>query len=133
MSRDCSNWYVGQSVYRIQRPNIVLMALGIILTLSFVPVYAVDLNAELSSKGVPEKPTFRFVETAFVDYHNGGRLRDLLDHKNMTVSFQSDSSNPSIQDLIKSMNTNLSQDGHSSSSFLPSKVLPLIFVKVENT
>lgn len=94
----------------IHRPNTGLIALGIILTLSFVPVYAVDLNAELSSKGVPEKPTFRFVETAFVDYHNGGRLRDLLDHKNMTVSFQSDSSNHSIQDLIKRMNANLLQE-----------------------
>lgn len=92
------------------RPSIWLLASGIILTLGFVPAYAVDLNAELSSKGIPEKPTFRFAETAFVDYHNGGKLRDLLDHKNMTVSFQSDSTNSSIQDLIKKINTDLSQE-----------------------
>src|ERR1051326_9029150 len=90
--------------------NPLLFVSGLILMLSFLPVYAVDLNAELSSKGVQERPTFRFVETAFVDYHNGGKLRDLLSHKNMTISFQADSSNPSIRDLIGRINTNLSQD-----------------------
>ncbi|NHH97352.1 hypothetical protein DYY66_1770 [Candidatus Nitrosotalea sp. FS] len=64
----------------------------------------------MSSKGVQERPVFRFVETAFVDYHNGGKLRDLLGHKNMTISFQANSSNPSIRDLIGRINTNLSQD-----------------------
>lgn len=93
-----------------RRPNPLLFAFGMILMLSFLPVYAVDLNAELSSKGVQEKPVFRFVETAFVDYHNGGKLRDLLGHKNVTISFQADSSNPSIRDLIGRLNTNLSQD-----------------------
>lgn len=92
------------------RPNPLLFVSGMILMLSFLPVYAVDLNAELSSKGVQERPVFRFVETAFVDYHNGGKLRDLLGHKNMTISFQADSSNPSIRDLIGRINTNLSQD-----------------------
>lgn len=93
-----------------RRPNPLLFVSGMVLMLSFLPVYAVDLNAELSSKGVQERPTFRFVETAFVDYHNGGKLRDLLGHKNMTISFQADSSNPSIRDLIGRINTNLSQD-----------------------
>lgn len=92
------------------RTNTLVLASVMILTLSFVPVYAVDLNAELSSKGVPEKPAFRFVETAFVDYHNGGKLQDLLNHKNMTISFQADSSNPSIQAMISRINTNLVQD-----------------------
>lgn len=92
------------------RPNPLLFTSGMILMLSFLPVYAVDLNAEMSSKGVQERPAFRFVETAFVDYHNGGKLRDLLGHKNMTISFQADSSNPSIRDLISRINTNLSQD-----------------------
>jgi hypothetical protein len=94
----------------IDRANQWLIASGMILTLSFLPVYAVDLNAELSSKGVPEKPSFRFLETVFVDYHNGGKLRDLLNHKNTTVSFQDDSSNTSIRDLIGRINTNLSQN-----------------------
>jgi len=93
-----------------RRPNLLLFVSGMILMLSFLPVYAVDLNAEMSSKGVQERPTFRFVETAFVDYHNGGKLRDLLGHKNMTISFQANSSNPSIRDLIGRINTNLSQD-----------------------
>jgi len=81
-----------------------------LIILSFLPAYAVDLNAELSSKGMPEKSTFRFVDTAFVDYHNGGKLKDQLYSKNMTISFQADSSNPSVRDMVNRINTNLSQD-----------------------
>lgn len=80
------------------------------LILGGLPVYAVDLNAELSSKGILEKPTFRFVETAFVDYHNGGKLRDVLSQQNTSISFTADSSNPSVQDLISQVNTYLSQE-----------------------
>ncbi|MGI0065266.1 MAG: hypothetical protein ACREAT_00740, partial [Nitrosotalea sp.] len=80
------------------------------LTLGLLPAYAVDLNAELSSKGVPEKPAFRFVETAFVDYHNGGTLRDVFSGKNTTISFTANSSNPSVRDLVGRINTYLSQD-----------------------
>jgi hypothetical protein len=87
------------------------LAFGMIfLTLGLLPAYAVDLNAELSSKGIPEKPVSRYVETAFVDYHNGGKLRDVLSGQNRTISFTADSSNPSIRDLISRINTYLSQD-----------------------
>lgn len=80
------------------------------LALGFLPVYAIDLNAELSSKGVPEKPAFRYIETAFVDYHNGGKLRGILSGQNKTISFTADSSNPSIRDLIDRINAYLSHD-----------------------
>ncbi|MDE1764393.1 MAG: hypothetical protein KGH88_09170, partial [Thaumarchaeota archaeon] len=39
--------------------------------------YAVDLNAGLSSKGSPEKPMFKFQETVFINYHDGGKLYDV--------------------------------------------------------
>ncbi len=80
------------------------------LILGGLPVYAVDLDAELSSKGIPEKPTFRFVETAFVDYHNGGKLRDLLSQQNKSISFLADSSNPSVKALISRVNNNLAHE-----------------------
>lgn len=89
--------------------NVILVVSGIVM-LSFLPAYAVDLNAELSSKGVSEKPIFRFIDTAFVDYHNGGKLRDQLYQRNTTISFRVDSSNPSVRDLINKINTNLLQD-----------------------
>src|SRR5215831_14008564 len=79
----------------------------LLLASSYFPVYAVDLNAELSSKGTAEKPVFRFMETAFVDYHNGGKLKEQLYGKNVTVSFQTNSTNPGIRDLIARINTNL--------------------------
>lgn len=94
----------------INGTNSLLLAFGMLIILSFLPAYAVDLNAELSSKGMPEKSTFRFVDTAFVDYHNGGKLKDQLYHKNFTISFQANSSNPSVRVLINRINTNLSHD-----------------------
>ena len=81
-----------------------------LIAANLLPVYAADLNAELSSKGLQEKPRFRFDETALVDYHDGGKLRDILYNKNMTISFVADSKNPSVQDLIASINTNLLQE-----------------------
>ena len=94
------------------RNRVCLMTLVfcMLIAANFLPVYAVDLNAELSSKGRSEKPKFRFVETAFVDYHNGGKLREMLYNKNVTISFQANSTNPSVQDLITSLNTNLLEE-----------------------
>lgn len=72
--------------------------------------YAVDLNAGLSSKGSPEKPMFKFQETVFINYHDGGKLYDVLHDKNVTVSFSADSKNPSVQDLVNKINANLLQN-----------------------
>ena len=94
------------------RNRVCLMAVisCMLVAANLLPVYAADLNAELSSKGMQEKPRFRFDETALVDYHDGGKLRDILYNKNMTISFVADSKNPSVQDLIASINTNLLQE-----------------------
>jgi hypothetical protein len=80
------------------------------LALGHAPAYAIDLNSEISSKGIPEKPVFRFVETAFVDYHDGGKLKDGLFGKNVTISFTEDSSNPSVKNIVDRLNAYLSQD-----------------------
>ena len=88
--------------------NTILVALnGILLVSITIPVYAADLNAELSTSGATEKPTFKFLETVFIDYPDGGQLKDLLRGKNVTVSFDTDSSNPSVQNLMNQINSNL--------------------------
>lgn len=94
----------------LHRLSLVFGVVMIFLVLGYVPAYAVDLNSEMSSKGILEKPVFRFVETAFVDYHAGGKIKDALYGKNVTISFTEDSSNPSIKNIIAKLNANLSQD-----------------------
>jgi hypothetical protein len=86
----------------------------IFLVLGHVPAYAVDITAEMSSKGISEKPVFRFVETSFVDYHDGGKIKDTLFGKNVTISLVENSSNPSVKNIIDRINAHLSQDLKSS-------------------
>src|SRR5437588_4086871 len=78
-----------------------------ILASIITPVYAVDLSAELSSSGIAAKPKFKFLETAFIEYPDGGQLKDLLQGKNKTISFVADSTNPSVRELIHQLTTNL--------------------------
>ncbi len=89
-------------------------ALGLIGLLVFgtiSPIWATsDLTVHLNSQGTPEKPSFKFLESAFIDYPNGGKLKDLLAGKNYTVSFVENSNNTSVQDLIRQINTALVRD-----------------------
>ncbi|HMK33040.1 MAG TPA: hypothetical protein VK431_05385, partial [Nitrosopumilaceae archaeon] len=89
-------------------------ALGLIGLLIFggiSPIWATsDLSAHLSSSGNPEKPSFKFLESAFIEYPNGGKLKDLLAGKTYTISFNENSNNTSVQDLIRQINANLVHD-----------------------
>ncbi len=89
-------------------------ALGLIGLLVFggiSPVWATsDLAVNLSSAGTPITATFKFLESAFIDYPNGGKLKDLLASKNYTLSFTEGSNNTSVKDLISKINTALVRD-----------------------
>jgi len=88
--------------------NKILVALSSILVANIItPAFATDLNAELSTSGVAEKPTFKFLETVFIDYPDGGQLKEFLQGKNTTISFGMDSSNPYVQNLMNQINSNL--------------------------
>lgn len=93
--------------------RVALAILCLVITGCIVPTYAVDLTSELSSSGVPAKQKFQFQETVFVDYHNGGKIKDILQGKNITVNISSDSSDPQILQLMNTLNTNLVRDQHS--------------------
>ena len=89
-------------------------ALGLIGLLVFggiSPIWATsDLTAHLSSVGNPETASFKFLESAFIEYPNGGKLKDLLAGKNYTISFTENSNNTSVQGLISKINTALVRD-----------------------
>lgn len=87
------------------------LALGLIGLLVFggiSPIWATsDLTVGLSASGNPTQATFKFLESAFIDYPNGGKLKDLLAGKNYTISFTENSNNTSVQNLIHQLNTAL--------------------------
>src|SRR5579885_2897157 len=51
-----------------------------------------DFNAYLPINGAPITPTFKFTRVVYLDYPQGGNLKNALDGKNMTVSFPTDAS-----------------------------------------
>jgi hypothetical protein len=89
-------------------------ALGLIGLLVFggiSPIWATsDLTTNLSASGNPTPSTFKFLESAFIEYPNGGKLKDLLTGKNYAISFTENSTNTSVQDLIHQLNTALTRD-----------------------
>src|SRR5690242_13105166 len=60
--------------------------------------------------GAPAQSNFKFLESAFIEYPNGGKLKDLLVGKNYTISFTENSNNTSVQDLMHQLNTALTRD-----------------------
>ena len=88
--------------------------IGLLIVGSISPIWATsDLTVNLSSGGQPVKPSFKFLESAFFEYPNGGKLKDLLAGKNYTISFVENSNNTSVQDLIHQINTALVRDDKS--------------------
>jgi len=85
--------------------------IGLLVFGSITPIWATsDLSANLSMSGTATQPTFKFLESAFIDYPSGGKLKDLLSGKNYTISFTENSNNTSVQDLIHQINTALVND-----------------------
>lgn len=85
--------------------------IGLLVFGSISPIWATsDLSAHLSSTGNPETPSYKFLESAFIEYPNGGKLKDLLAGQNYTISFVENSDNTSVQDLISKINVVLVHD-----------------------
>ena len=81
--------------------------LSLLVVGTVAPIFAtVDLNAYLPIAGNPISPEFKFTKNVAIDYSNGGKLKDLLNGKNMTISFSDTSANnTSIKSLMESINT----------------------------
>ena len=85
--------------------------IGLLVFGSISPIWATsDLTVNLSPEGTPAPSTFKFLESAFIEYPNGGKLKDLLAGKTYTISFTENSNNTSVQDLIHQLNTALTRD-----------------------
>ncbi|MDC8451625.1 MAG: hypothetical protein KGH99_00960 [Thaumarchaeota archaeon] len=90
-----------------------LIILGMI-----TPVWAsVNYEIFLPIDGHPITPRFEFTKTVNIDYPNGGKLKDLLQGKNITISFTENSNNnPTVKSLMQQINNEFSKQ-ESSASF----------------
>ncbi|NHH96794.1 hypothetical protein DYY66_0471 [Candidatus Nitrosotalea sp. FS] len=67
--------------------------LSLLVVGTVAPIFAtVDFNAYLPMEGTPITPEFKFTKNVAIDYSGGGKLKDLLNGKNMTLSFTDTSS-----------------------------------------
>ncbi|MGC1425336.1 MAG: hypothetical protein WA833_01380 [Nitrosotalea sp.] len=97
----------------------VLLASAILSLLVFgtvAPIWAtVDFNAYLPIEGTPITPEFKFTKNVAIDYSNGGKLKDALMGKNMTISFSDNSdNNTSIKSFMEAINTEFATDRKSA-------------------
>jgi hypothetical protein len=79
---------------------------------TIAPIWAtVDFNAYLPIEGTPITPEFKFTKNVAIDYSSGGKLKDALMGKNMTISFSDTSdNNTSIKSFMEAINTELATD-----------------------
>ena len=81
---------------------LVLAGLALFGTIS--PALATtDFNAYLPINGALVTPNFKFTRVVYLDYPQGGKLKNALDGVNMTVSFSSYSDNPTVKDFMNSI------------------------------
>lgn len=86
--------------------------LSLLVVGTVAPIFAtVDFNAYLPIEGTPITPEFKFTKNVAIDYSNGGKLKDLLNGKNMTLSFTDTSdNNTSIKAFMEDINTEFATD-----------------------
>jgi len=104
-----------------------LLASAILVLLVFgtiSPIWAtVDFNAYLPIAGTPITPEFKFTKTMAIDYPNGGKIKNALSGKSITVSFSDTSANnTSIKSFMEAINTEFVTDRKSTATISDLKV-----------
>ncbi|HJU14038.1 MAG TPA: hypothetical protein VJ792_06230 [Candidatus Nitrosotalea sp.] len=88
----------------------LVLALGSIVFLGAIAnAWATtDFNAFIPINGALITPDFKFTRVVYLDYPQGGKLKDALDGKNMTISFQTSSNDTANQGLMTQINDAIS-------------------------
>ncbi|MHB8601881.1 MAG: hypothetical protein ACYC6W_03635 [Nitrosotalea sp.] len=107
-----------------KRVLLASVILGLLAFGTVSPIFAtVDFNAYLPIAGTPITPEFKFTKNIAIDYSGGGKLKDLLNGKNMTISFSDTSdNNTSIKTLMENINTEFATDRKTTATMSSLKV-----------
>lgn len=85
---------------------------------TIAPSFAtVDLNAFFPIAGHAITPEFKFTKTVFIQYPNGGKLKDIFSGKNVTMDWtEGAQNNTSIKNFMQQLTTNFHVDRKSTAS-----------------
>ena len=89
-----------------------LAVISLMIVGTVAPIWAtVDFDGYLPIAGNPISPNWKFTKTIFIDYSNGGKLKDAFNGKDLTVAFTDDSdNNQDIKNLMQQINTNIATE-----------------------
>ncbi|MDE1839999.1 MAG: hypothetical protein KGH87_08785 [Thaumarchaeota archaeon] len=89
--------------------HLSIMVIAALLSVTSHSAWAsVSLSAYLPSSGESIAAHFKFEKWIVIRYPNGGKLRSLLEDKNMNVSFTENSdNNTNVRQLLQQLNSNL--------------------------
>lgn len=92
--------------------------LGLLIFGTVAPIWAtVDFNAYLPIEGTPINPEFKFTKNVAIDYSSGGKIKDALMGKNITVQFSDTSANnTSVKALMDAINSDFIADRKSTAT-----------------
>ncbi|MDE1765791.1 MAG: hypothetical protein KGI27_05865 [Thaumarchaeota archaeon] len=96
-----------------------IMVIAALLSVTSHPAWAsVNISAYLPSSGESIPIHFKFEKWIVIRYLNGGKLRSLLEDKNMNVSFTENSdNNTSVRQLLQQLNSYLSMNKTTTAHF----------------
>lgn len=75
------------------------------------PAWAVSLNANIDLHENVVKPRFVFSNTVFIEYPDGGEVKQNLRGKDLSLKFSADSDTPGVSELMSKLNHQLSDSG----------------------
>jgi hypothetical protein len=87
-----------------------LILVTVVMTGFIVPVNALDFTAQLSTTSATAKPSFQFERTYVIDYPDGGDLKNMLNGKNVNMTFHLDPSDPIRKSVIKDLNSEIVEE-----------------------
>lgn len=89
--------------------TLVLILGSIVLLSAFANAWATtDFTTFMPINGALIIPHFKFTRVVYLDYPQGGKLKDALDGKNMTISFQTSSNDTSNAGIMSELNDAIS-------------------------
>lgn len=89
---------------------------GLLLLGTISPSFAtVNFSATLPMAGNPINPTYDFEKSFYVNYPAGSKLQQILNGKNITMTFDDNStSDPAIKTFMQQINTDIVTNEHSA-------------------
>lgn len=86
----------------------IFMALvATLVPILFIPAHAAQLDVNIPADATEITPSYKFLRVINLEYLDGGKLADILQGKNNTISFSADSKTLGVSELISKLNTQL--------------------------